>query len=150
MYGEKYRPFVVGAIIGCILWSISAGFIHAYVICPDWEAMGNNAVAVLFQWRSFVALICTGFVFGLSVEIAKFMGAVFRSDGAIFFLPVLAGVSIGVLQGYFIDSSFWGFGNDVVFRGEFLRCLTGAICGLLLTYPTIMIGITIRQRGRHW
>ena len=150
MYEEKYRPFVVGAITGSILWSISGGFIHAYVISPDWEAMGQKAVAALIGWRPFIALICTGLLFGLSVEVAKFIGAVFRSEGAVLFLPILAGASIGALQGGFVVSNLWGFAADTVFRGDSLRLFSGAVCGFILSYPTVMIGIAIRRRGTPW
>jgi hypothetical protein len=150
MYEEKYRPFVVGAITGCILWSISGGFIHAYVISPDWEVMGQNAIASLLGWQPFIALICTGFVFGLSVEIAKFIGGVFRSEGAVLFLPVVAGAIIGALQGNFVVSSLWGFAADTVFRNEGTRLSTGALCGFILSYPTVMIGVAIRRRGTPW
>lgn len=150
MYAEKYRPFVVGAITGCILWSISGGFIHAYVISPNWKAMGQNAIAALLGWQPFVALVCTGFVFGLSVEVAKFIGGVCRSEGAVLFLPVVAGALIGTLQGHFVVSNLWGFAADTVFRGENLRFLTGAVCGFILSYPTVMIGIAIRRRGAPW
>ncbi len=150
MCEEKYRPFVVGAIIGCILWSISGGFIHAYVISPDWEAMGQEAFAALIGWRPYTALICTGLAFGLSVEVAKFIGAVFRSEGLVLFLPVVAGALIGALQGEFVVSNLWGFAVDTVFRGHNLRLLTGAVCGFILSYPTVMIGITVRRRGTPW
>jgi hypothetical protein len=150
MYEEKYRPFVVGAITGCILWSISGGFIHAYVISPDWEAMGQKAVAAIIGWRPFIAMICTGFVFGLSVEVAKFIGAVFSSEGAVLFLPVIAGALIGTLQGEFVVSNLWGFATNTVFRGDNLRLLIGAVCGFILSYPTVMIGIAIRRRGTPW
>ncbi|GAB4374952.1 MAG: hypothetical protein Kow0042_19980 [Calditrichia bacterium] len=150
MYEEKYRPFVVGAITGCILWTISGGFIHAYVISPDWEVMGQNAVAALIGWRPLIALICTGFIFGLSVEVAKFIGAVFRSEGAVLLLPMVAGALIGALQGEFVVSNLWGFAANTVFRGDNLRLLTGAVCGFILSYPTVIIGIAIRRRGKPW
>jgi len=150
MYEEKYRPFVVGAVTGCILWSIIGGFIHAYVISPDWEAMGQNAVAALIGWRPFIALICTGLVFGLSVEVAKFIGAVFRSEGAVLFLPVLAGALVGALQGMAVLSHFWGFAADTAFRSDAVRTVSGAVLGLILSYPTVMIGIAIRRGGRPW
>ena len=147
---DKYRPFVVGAIAGCILWSITGGLIHAYVISPDWEAMGQQTVAAIIGWRPFIALICTGLVFGFSVEVAKFLGAVFRSEGAVLFLPVLAGALIGAFQGTLVVSNLWGFAADTVFRGDNLRLLTGAVCGSILSYPTVMIGIAIRRRGTPW
>jgi hypothetical protein len=150
MYEEKYRPFIVGAITGCILWSISGGFIHTYVISPDWEAMGQNAVSTLIGWRPFIALICTGLVFGLSVEVAKFIGAVLHSRRAILLLPILAGALIGALQGKFITSNLWGFATHTVFRNDTLRLLTGAIFGFILSYPTIIIGIGIRRKGKPW
>lgn len=150
MYEEKYRPFVVGAVTGCILWSISGGFIHAYVISPDWEAMGHAAIASLIGWRPLLALVCTGLLFGLSVEVAKFTGAVFRSEGAVLFLPVVAGAFIGAVQGELVVSNLWGFAADTAFRSETLRLLTGAACGLILSFPTVMIAIAIRQRGTPW
>lgn len=149
-YEEKYRPFVVAAIAGCVLWSISGGLVHAYLISPDWEAMGQNAIASLLGWRPFMALICTGFVFGLSVKVASFIGAVFRSEGAVLFSPIIAGALIGALQGEFVASDLWGFAADTVFRGENLRLLTGAICGCILSYPTVMIDIAIRRKGTPW
>jgi len=147
---ERYRPFVVGAISGCILWSFSGGFIHAYVISPDWEAMGQSSRAAIIGWRPLIALIVTGVIFGLSVEVAKFVGAVFRSEGAVLFLPVVAGALIGTLQGEFVVSESWGFASDTVFRGHNLRLLTGAVCGVILSYPTVMIGIAIRRKGTPW
>lgn len=150
MCEEKYRPFVVGAITGCILWAISGGFIHAYVISPDWETMGQKALAALIGWRPLVSLICTGLVFGLSVEVAKFIGALLRSEGAVLFLPLMAGALIGALQGGFVVSNLWGFAADTVFRGYNLRVLTGAICGFILSYPTVMIGIAVRRKGTPW
>lgn len=150
MYKEKYRPFVVTAITGSILWSISGGFIHAYVICPDWEAMGQNAISALLGWQSFAALICAGLVFGLSIEVAKFIGVVLRSEGAIIFLPVVTGAFIGALQGHLVGSNLWGFASDTLFRGENLRLLTGAVCGFILSPPTVMISIAIRRKGTPW
>ena len=149
-YEERYRPFVVAAITGCILWSISGGFVHSYVISPDWEAMGRNGIANLLGWRPLIALIYTGFVFGLSVKVVSFIGASFRSEGVTFFSPFVVGAFIGLLQGEFVASSLWGFAADTVFRGENLRLLTGAICGCILSYPTMMIDIAIRRKGTPW
>ncbi|MGB9680971.1 MAG: hypothetical protein ACPLXL_00205 [Minisyncoccia bacterium] len=148
MYEEKNHPFVVGAITGCILWVISFGFIHAYVISPDWEVMEQNTINAIFGWRPFIALVVTGFVFGLSVEVARFIGVVFRSEGAILFLPVFAGAVIGALQGKFVASNLWGFAPGTVFRDEYFRLWTGAVGGLILSVPTVVIGIIIRHRSR--
>lgn len=150
MKEERYRPFVVAAISGCILWCASGGVIHAYVICPDWETMGQGAITALRGWQPFAALMCTGLIFGLAVEVAKFTGAVFRSEGAVLFLPIVAGALIGALQGHFVTTDFWGFAPDTVFRGDTLRLLTGAMCGFILSYPTVLIGISIRRTGTPW
>jgi uncharacterized membrane protein len=150
MHEEKYRPFVVAAIVGCILWSVSGGLIHAYLLCPDWEAMGQNAITALLGGQPLVVLVCTGLVFGLAVEIAKFIGATFRSEGAVLFFPVLAGALIGVLQGLLVVSNLWGFAADTVFKGDNFRLLTGAACGAILSYPTVLFGMAVRRRGTPW
>lgn len=150
MHEEKYRPFVVAAIVGCILWSVSGGSVHANFICPDWEAMGQNAITALLGWQPLVALVCTGLVFGLSVEVAKFIGAAFRSEGATLFLPLVAGALIGALQGHLVVSSLWGFAADTVFKGDNFRLMTGAACGAILSYPTVLFGMAVRRIGTPW
>lgn len=150
MRDEKYRPFVVGVIAGCILWSLSGGFIHAYVISPDWGAMGQNAIASLTGWKPVLALMITGLAFGFCVEAAKFLGAVFRSEGAVLLLPLVAGALIRVLQAQAMASDVWGFAADTHFRGDDLRVVTGAVCGFILSYPTVVIGIALRRRGVPW
>lgn len=112
--------------------------------------MGQSTITTLLGWQSFIALIAAGFVFGLSVEVAKFIGVVFRSEGAILFLPIVAGITIGTLQGILVTSNLWGFPPDTVFRDEHIRILTGSIVGLILSYPTIIVGLSIRRNGTPW
>jgi hypothetical protein len=124
--------------------------IHAYFLCPDWEAMGQDAITALRGGQPLVALVCTGLVFGLAVEIAKFIGATFRSEGAVLFFPVLTGALIGALQGHLVVSNLWGFAADTVFKDGNFRHLTGVACGAILSYPTVMFGIAVRRRGTPW
>jgi hypothetical protein len=147
---ERYRPFVLGAIIGCVVWSISGGAIHAYVISPNWEAMGNRAASALAGWQAVVALICVGLAFGLAVEVSKFVGAVLRSQGAVLLFPLLAGATVGSLQGVLVVSDWWGFAASTVFRSDDLRIWTGAVCGFILCYPVVLIGIALRRTGLPW
>ena len=150
MYEEMYRPFVVTTLVGNILWTVSRGFIHAYIISPDWESLGSTAIERLAGFRPLVALVSTGLSFGLAIEVAKFLGAVMRSEGAVMFLPIVAGAGIGALQGAFVSTEIWGFADSVAYRSEVTRILSGAACGFILTVPAIMIGIGIRRRGTPW
>jgi len=149
-YEEKYRPFVVTTLVGTVLWTATGGFIHAYVICPDWEQLGPTAIEKLAGLRPLLALLFTGLFFGLSIEVAKFLGAVLRSEGAVMLAPIVAGAAIGALQGTVVPTELWGFAESVVYRSESTRILSGAMCGFILTVPSIMIGIGIRRRGRPW
>src|SRR6266545_323928 len=126
MNEEKYRPFVVSAIIGCMLWTATGGLIHAYIVSPDWDEMGQRTFSLLLQWRPVVSLLLTGLLFGLGVEVAKFMGAIFLSQAAVLFLPIVSGVVIGGLQGEIISTDIWGFSREVVFRAESTRIFVGA------------------------
>ena len=150
MHEEKYRPFVVTTVVGCILWVVSGGFIHAYVICPDWSQLESTAIENLAGFRPLIALVLTGLLFGLSIELSKFFGAVLRSEIVVMLAPIVAGVAIGVLQGIIVPTSLWGFAETVVYRSENTRILSGAMCGFILTIPSIMIGIAIRRKGEPW
>ncbi len=147
--GEKWRPLVVGAITGCALWSFTGGFIHAYVISPNWGMM-SQSIGSLVSWRSLLALICTGFLFGVSIEIAKFFGGSLRSNKLVLLLPIVGGVAIGVVQGLAVVTNFWGFPENLTFRDSDTRLWTGAMTGLILTYPSIIMGIVIRRKGMPW
>jgi len=124
--------------------------LHAYVIAPDWNALGSNPIEKLMGLRPFVSLVCLGLLFGLSVEVAKFVGAVFRSEAAVLFFPIAAGAMIGGAQGAAIPTELWGFPDAIVFRSETLLVVTGAVSGLLLAAPTIILSMRIRNRGRPW
>lgn len=150
MYEEKYRPFVVTTLVGGVLWIASGGLLHAYVISPDWEQLGPTAIEKLAGIRPLLALIVTGLFFGLAIEVAKFLGAVLRSEGAVMLAPIVAGAAIGALQGTVIPTELWGFAESVVYRSETTRIFSGAMCGFILAVPAIMIGIGIRRRGRPW
>lgn len=150
MSEERYRPFIVSAFVGCILWSFIGGFFHAYVICINWDVISAQQINMIFSAQPFIALVCAGFVFGLSIEIAKFIGAVFRSDGLTVFLPILVGAVVGALQASLIVTKWWGFEPQIVFRSEGIRLLTGVVCGFVMCPPTLRIGIFIRRRGRPW
>jgi glucose-6-phosphate-specific signal transduction histidine kinase len=150
MNGETYRPFVVTAVVGCFLWTVTGGFIHAYVISPDWEIMGQSTFQNLAGLRPVLVLICTGLVFGLAIQIAAFTGGAVRSEPLVIFLPIVVGAGVGVLQGMVISSGFWGYDPTTVFRSDVTRLVSGGMCGFILTPPSIMIGIRLRQRGRPW
>jgi hypothetical protein len=150
MHEERYRPFVVTTLVGAGLWTASGGLIHAYVICPDWQRLGPTVIEKLAGVGPLLALVCTGLFFGLAIELAKFLGAVLRSESAVMLAPIAAGAAIGALQGAVVPTELWGFAKSVVFRSESTRILSGAICGLILTIPTVMIGIGIRRGGRPW
>jgi glucose-6-phosphate-specific signal transduction histidine kinase len=150
MYEEKYRPFVVTAITGCILWSISGGLIHAYLVCPDWERLGESVIQELVRGRPFLSLVCMGLLYGFAIEAAKFCGAVLRSEVGVMLAPIVVGTIIGGFQGSLVPSGIWGFSDSVIFRTENTRIISGAICGFILALPTIMIGIGIRKRGQPW
>lgn len=149
-YEEKYRPFVVTTLVGAALWTATGGLLHAYVICPDWERLGPTAVENLAGIRPLLALVATGLLFGLAIEVAKFLGAVLRSEGAVMLAPIVAGAAVGALQGAIVPTELWGFADSVVYRSETTRVLSGAMCGFILTVPSIMIGIRLRRRGRPW
>jgi len=150
MNGETYRPFVLTAIVGCLLWTATGGFIHAYVISPDWESMGQSSLQNLAGLRPVLALICTGLVFGLAIQIATFIGGALRSEPLVIFLPIIVGAGVGALQGMVVSSAVWGFDPTTVFRSDVTRLVSGGICGFILTPPSIMIGIRLRQRGIPW
>ena len=147
---EKYRPFVVTTLVGSTLWAATGGLLHAYIICPDWEQLGPTAFEKLAGSRPWVALVAVGLLFGVAIEIAKFLGAVLRSEGATISWPMLAGATIGALQGAVVPTEVWGFAESVVYRSDNIRILSGAVSGFVLTAPSIMIGIAIRRRGRPW
>ncbi|MFH1207786.1 MAG: hypothetical protein V1668_04245 [Patescibacteria group bacterium] len=150
MREEKYRPFVVTAFAGCALWTFSGGFVHAYMACPDWEIMGAKTAEAIIGWQPFIALVITGFILGLSVETAKFIGGIFRSSGAVIFLPMVAGALIGMLQGYAVTTTMWGFSPDMIFRDENTRLFGGAGIGLILSPLMIIISIAIRRKSKPW
>ena len=147
---EKYRPFVVTMLVGCGLWVCSGGFLHAYFICPDWEQLGPTALEKLSGIQPIFMLVVIGLLFGLTVEIAKFSGAVIRSQGAVLFAPVATGAAIGALQGSLVTTGLWGFAESVVYRSDNVRVFSGALIGVVLSVPAITIGIAIRKRGRPW
>ncbi len=150
MNEEKFRPFVVTALVGGVLWTATGGFIVAYVICPDWEGLNEATIEELVAIRPFLALAITGLLYGLAIEVAKFCGAVLRSEAAIMLTPIAVGAAIGALQGLLVPSELWGFSESVVFRSETTRLLGGAIGGFILTVPVIMISIGVRRGGRPW
>jgi hypothetical protein len=147
---ETYRPFVVTTIVGCILWTATGGFIHAYVISPDWETMGQRSLQNLAGVTPVLALICTGLAFGLAIQLSTFIGGVLRSEPLVIFLPIVVGAVVGGLQGILVSTGLWGFNATTAFRSDGMRVVTGAICGFILTVPSIMIGIRLRQRGSPW
>lgn len=154
MYGrhqmsERFRPFFVTAFTGCFFWCIG-GLFHAYVFCPDWTLMGQSALTLLKGTQPLRSLMFMGLFFGIAIEIAKFLGAVTRSQGAVLLFPGIAGILIGINQGMVIVQPEWGFSPHTIFRGETFRVVTGAVVGLFMTYPAIMLGIAIRRTGRQW
>ncbi len=150
VYEEKYRPFVVTAIVGCVLWIISGGFLHAYVICPDLKRLGESTIETLVGGRPFLALVFMGLLFGLGVEVAKFCGAALQSEIAVMLAPITVGATMGGLQGAIVPTEIWGFSESVIFHSANTRVVSGAVCGLILTVPTIMIGVKIRSMGKPW
>lgn len=150
MYEERFRPFVVGTLVGATLWTSTGGLLHAYVISPDWERLGPTAIEQLAGARPLIALAAVGLLFGLSIEVVKFGGALLRSEAAVILAPIIAGAAVGAMQGSLVTSESWGFAETAVFRSDGTRLVAGAICGFILTVPSIMIGIAIRQRGRPW
>lgn len=112
--------------------------------------MGQSAFTMLKGSQALRSLMFMGLFFGVSIEIAKFLGAVTRSQGAVLLFPVIAGILIGVNQGLVIVQPEWGFSPQTIFRGETFRAVTGAAVGLFMTYPAIVLGIAIRRTGRQW
>lgn len=150
MHEEKYRPFVVGTLVGATLWTVTGGFLHAYVFSLDWERLGSTAIEQLAGVRPLMALVAVGLLFGFSIEVAKFCGAMLRSEAAVMLAPIVAGAAVGAMQGSLVTSESWGFAESVVFRSDETRLAVGAVCGFILTVPSIMLGIAIRRRGRPW
>jgi glucose-6-phosphate-specific signal transduction histidine kinase len=149
---EKYRPFVVTALTGCVLLVLTGGFVHAYIVSIDWENLRPTAVSDMFHIRPFVALVVFGLVYGFGVEVAKFLGATLRSEGLVLLFPLVAGAIIGSFQGTLVSQEVWGFIEyGVPFRSADTRTESGAVIGLLLAYPAIFASISFRRRfGMPW
>lgn len=150
MFEEKFRPFVVTAITGCLLWTLTGGGVHAFLICPDYKAMDNDAIKNLFQIQPIISLALMGLFYGFLIESAKFMGAWFRSELLVLILPLVAGAVIGYFQANIVVEDFWGFGATTIFKADGIRGWTGVIFGIVLSYPVITLGIKIRQYGKPW
>lgn len=150
MNQERFRPFVVTTLVGCVLWCVSGGMIHAYIICPDWGQITGSAMEELSGMKPFLSLVIIGLLFGLAIEIAKFGGAVLHSEAAVMLAPIIVGTMVGIFQGSLVPTDFWGFDDSIAFRSETTRIVSGAVCGFILTIPTIMIGIKMRLRGQPW
>jgi hypothetical protein len=96
-----------------------------------------------------LALAATGLLFGLAIEVAKFVGGVLRSEAVVLFGPMAVGAAVGALQGILVPTDLWGFAESVTFRSAGIRVGLGAMSGLLLAGPSITISIAIRRRGRR-
>ncbi len=149
MKDEGFRPFVNSAVVGGILWLISGGIVHAYLVCLDWTAMGQNATIIITSQQICFVILC-GFVLGLAVEIGKFIGALFESPGSVLLLPGIAGAIIGGLQGKYIAADWLNSSGNLLFRPENIRILSGAIIGFIISYPIVIGGIISRQKGRPY
>jgi hypothetical protein len=149
---ERFRPFIVTAFIGCALWALTGGFIHAFIVSIDWKCLNQAANKDVFNVQPFIALVVFGLVYGLCIEGAKFLGAVFRSQGLVLFLPLIAGTILGSIQGTLVSDVIWGFAeNGIPLRSEDIRNTSGAIIGFILAYPAILAGIGYRSRfGSPW
>jgi hypothetical protein len=149
---ERFRPFVVTALIGGALWAITGGFIHAFLVSIDWDRLSQNAVGDVFSVQPVIALIVFGLVYGLCIEVAKFLGAVFRSQGLVLLLPLIAGAILGSFQGTLVAEDVWGFtSHGIPFRSADTRAMSGAVFGFILAYPAILAGIGYRSRfGSPW
>jgi len=94
--------------------------------------------------RPVIVLACIGIVFGFAIEVAKFLGAVLRSRRAVIFAPLLTGSAIGVLQGFIIPAELWGFSDSVVYSSEWLRMVSGALCGAFAALCAIRWSLAMR------
>jgi hypothetical protein len=149
---ERFRPFVVTALIGCALWVLTGGSIHAFFVSVDWDRLNQTAASDVFGVQPFIALIVFGLVYGLCIDIAKFLGAAFRSPGLVLLLPLIAGAILGSCQGTLVAEDVWGFAeHGIPFRSADTRATSGAVFGLILAYPAILAGIGYRNHfGSPW
>ncbi|MCX6740331.1 MAG: hypothetical protein NTZ49_03830 [Candidatus Parcubacteria bacterium] len=148
MKDEGFRPFVNSAIIGGVLWCISAGPVHAYLLCLDWVAMGPSTIVITGQ--QVVLIILTGLALGFSAECAKFVGSIFESQLGVLLLPGIAGAIIGGLQGKYIGADFMNSPGNLIFKPEDARILSGAVIGFIFAYPAVIGGIFSRRIGKPY
>ena len=146
---EKYRPFLVTAIVGCIFWLVLGSF-HAFALCIDHEAMKSHGIDPVVPSASIVVLVATGIAYGFFVELAKFIGAASGSKNKTVIFPFIAGTVIGAIQGSAVTSGMWGFPHNTIFKPEEFRVFTGGFIGFILMFPTILASIGVRQFGRQW
>jgi hypothetical protein len=145
---ETFLVFRKSAIMGAIIWCLSGGTVHAYIICVDWKAMEGLTVVVTQQQIALVIL--AGLMLGLAAETGKFIGALFESELATLLLPGIAGAIIGGLQGLFIGYDYLNQNGTFIFRPENVRILSGAILGFIISYPVVIGGMMSRQGGRRY
>ena len=147
MHEEKYRPFIIGSLVGLFLWSSTGGFLHVFVFCLDWSQMKNVNIFLIFNFHSICSLMGVGLILGLTVELLKYYGAVLKSRTAILIWPAFGGGAIGGLQGILVEAQTWGFGSGLVLSSIDTRFFSGAVIGIIVTYPIILWGIKLRQKG---
>lgn len=142
-------PFLTSALVGCALWSLTGGLVHAYVMAPDWSLLGPAGPRSLAGVAPVLSLMFVGAVYGLVVEVAKFLGAAIRSSAAVLAGPFIAGGFIGAMQGVWVATPDWGWNDGVLFRPAATRILAGLVTGLILAVPTVLVGVAIRGAHRR-
>lgn len=143
---RPYRPFVSLILFWSLFWAFTGGFLHAYLLSPDWGVMDKGSVSLVLSWRPFWALLYAGMCFGIYTDVASYFCATVVPDKITILIPGLVGAAFGALQGYVVVLPVWGFSEDIVFRGLIFRVVAGAIIGALLAYLPIVNNTNLRNR----
>ena len=147
MYPENQRiipAIIVSASVGILLWEFIPGLMQ-FLVSIDFESM--NKANITFHVRILVFLCLIGALMGIVCQSLAIFGGYIRSQAVILFAPMIAGIIIGIFQGYAISSELLGLENcGFVFRSLSVRIISGAICGFVVVPPLMTVSIWIRRK----
>lgn len=143
---RPYRPFISLILFWGLLWTFTGGFLHAYVLSPDWGGMDKGSVSLVLSWRPFWALLYAGMCFGLYTDVASYFCASIVPDRVVKMIPAFVGAAFGAFQGCVVVLPVWGFSEGIVFKSLVFRAVTGALIGALLAYPPILNNTSLRRK----
>jgi hypothetical protein len=142
---SEARSLFATTLTGVILWTFVSGVVQI-VLSIDPKGIHPEVMVQLFSQRPFVALVCMGLIFGLSVSLAFILGGAVRSQLAVIGGPLLVGFILGSFQGYLIGTEVWGYvQSGIPLQVLPMRLFIGSWIGLIIVIPTILLSIGIRK-----